>query len=1286
MARLASQIKAGFYPIQNSELLHITKFLKPNKRHGGRIIDPCSGEGVALAHLAMHLNYEAYANELEQYRAKKSRDVIDPLRDREMPLQDEGVIRTVGGDIAFLHVPTGGVQVCYLNPPYDHDLEWGRLELKFLKTATRYIQPDGILVLVIPESALVYKDLRRYVASFYHDVTVRRFSDANYRLFKQHVIFGRKNQKSQMASKKVMELLEGHLASQEVREIRISKVYKQDDPRDGSGLIYQMGTGLGPRPLTHNRIDEPNPEPPFRDEIAKQAIYGPQNWPEPEPYVPVMEWRRMASLSEPPEIVYRPPTPRAGQIFHYYGVQITPEDVAEDVEINGLHQSTQYQELFRSVEENMANLDPLMPLKEGHLLRVIAAGMLNSMILDNGQERIMLKGTAGKNVVSTTESVPRQDKPPATKQIFQEVPDPRIVTLDSKGNIKEIEREEIPLFLIKWMPQITALTEELYPPNYRFDLAGYSEKIGDRATLFTAQKHIVAATCLRLETERDALIVGEMGTGKTRMGAVVAAVMNYRRVLVACPPHLVSKWIRELENAVPEAEMLHLQSVGDVDTWMERDEQKKMQIGVMKFTTARAASGWRHSFDYWQFVDEETNRKFIQRAVDIADNVIPAQLTEKEQSQLRLWTKWRGLMSRRGVRNPISGVTLVDNKGLPISYADLNKSKVMRVDTSPAKPKTYQYSKERHWYNQAWQFTRQGDPEMPSYRDWAGFAEYGTIRSQANGQKPLPITRNRFPSKARVRLASYIKDKYPLRIDLCIYDEVQQLKAADSDQGMALARLAKASRKNLSMTGTIYGGRASTIFWILYRTADDMRKAYTDRQATGRKRIMLRKWVQDYGMYSWTETTAVEPGSSAQSGTRKTTTTPKEAPGSSPAMLPWLLNRTAFISLADLGMELPSFTEHAIPVTPDEEMADRLLAFDMEFGGEMRKRLALGDKSLLAAYLMGSIMWPDSPWRDEIITDPKTRGTPMEHVIGHIPKIRPFDAKYPKLFHPKEKVMLRQTLDEVKKGNNVLILCEQTRTRNITDQWVEMLERCKLKCVVLDSQKVSAAKREKWIAEQKKKGVQVLIAHAKSIETGLDLLEYPTILWMMVNYSVYTVLQASHRSYRIGQDKPINVYYYYYAGTMQETAVGLVAEKAAAAYATNGDSIDDQSLAAHVSLGSVEEQLMRVISSEDGGGLDETRSAQDYFTAANQAAQKAATIVGGYDMSRLDGQPEEEVTEAPEIVKPKPTTVIEGELVKPADPNQADLDRLAKLGFSPELFAKESVAEVLGATFTPALF
>jgi hypothetical protein len=1236
MARLASQIKAGFYPIANSELLHITKFLKPNKQYGGRIIDPCSGEGVALAHLAMYLNYEAYANEIEQHRAKRSRELIDPLRDRiTMPLQDEGVIRTVAGDIAFLHVPTGGVQVCYLNPPYDHEAEWGRLELKFLKTATRYIQPDGILILVVPETALAHKDMRRYIASFYHDVTVRRFSDANYRLFKQHVIFGRKNQKSQMASNAWAWL-----------------------------------------------TDSPDEYKPFRDEIAKQAIYGPQNWPEPGPYTPVMDWKRMPSLDEPPEIVYRPPTPRAGQIFHYYGNTITPDDVAEDVQVNGLHQSTQYKDLFRSVEENMANLDPLMPLKEGHLLRVIAAGMLNSMVLDNGYERIMIKGTAGKNVVSTTQSVPRKDKSPASKEIFQEVPDPRIVTLDSNGNIKEIERENIAQFLIQWMPQITALTEELYPPNYRFDLAGYGEKIGDRAQLFTAQKHIVAATCLRFETARDALIVGEMGTGKTRMGAVVAAVMNYRRVLVACPPHLVPKWIRELENAVPEAEMMHLESVKDVDAWMERDEQKKMQIGVIKFTTARAASGWRHSFDYWQFVDQKLNRKFIQRAVDIADNKIPVQLTEEEKTKLKLWPKWRALISRRGVRNPVSGVTLVDNKGLPISFEDLTKSKVMRVDTSPKKPKTYQYSKERHWHNPAWQFTRQGDPKMPGYRDWAGFSEAGTIRSQANGQKPLPITKDRFPSRAKVKLASYIKDKYPLRIDLCIYDEVQQLKAADSDQGMALARLAKASRKNLSMTGTIYGGRASTIFWILYRTASDLREAYTDRQAQGRKRIMLGKWIQNYGMYSWTETTSIEPASSAQSGTKKTTTSPKEAPGSSPAMLPWLLNRAAFISLADLGMQLPSFTEHAIAIEPEEEMKDRLLQFDMEFGSEMRKRLALGDKSLLGAYLMGSIAWADSPWRDEVITDPKTRGTPMEEVIGYIPKVRPFDEQYPKGFHPKEKAMLRQTLDEVKKGNNVLILCEQTRTRDITNEWVKMLEKCRIKCVVLDSQKVSAAKREKWIAEQNKKGVQVLIAHAKSIETGLDLLEYPTILWMMVNYSVYTVLQASRRSYRIGQHKPINVYYYYYANTMQETAVGLVAEKAAAAYATSGDSIDDQSLAAHVSLGSVEEQLMRVIATDENSGLDETKSAQDYFSAANEAAQKAATIVGGYDMSKLNGRPEE--AEAPEIVKPP--VVIEGELVKPADPNQADMDRLTKLGFQPELFAEENVADLLGATFVPELF
>lgn len=180
-------------------------------------------------------------------------------------------------------------------------------------------------------------------------------------------------------------------------------------------------------------------------------------------------------------------------------------------------------------------------------------------------------------------------------------------------------REDIPDFLVKWMPQLTALVEEMYPPRYRFDFAGYGDIIGDRASLFQAQKHAVAATCLRLSTERNANISGEMGTGKTRMGASVIPTMGYKRALVSCPPHLVGKWMRELKMAVPEAKIMHLETIKDVETWMARDKDKHIQIGVMKFTTARAASGWSHSLDYWQFIDTDLNAKFRKRAKDLQE-------------------------------------------------------------------------------------------------------------------------------------------------------------------------------------------------------------------------------------------------------------------------------------------------------------------------------------------------------------------------------------------------------------------------------------------------------------------------------------------------------------------------------------------------------------------------------------------------------------------------------------------------------------------------------------------
>ena len=56
----------------------------------------------------------------------------------------------------------------------------------------------------------------------------------------------------------------------------------------------------------------------------------------------------------------------------------------------------------------------------------------------------------------------------------------------------------------------------------------------------------------------------------------------------------------------PEAHIMTLKTLTAVNQWMSLDEQKQPQIGLMKFTTARAGSGWRPAYLWWElFTPEE---------------------------------------------------------------------------------------------------------------------------------------------------------------------------------------------------------------------------------------------------------------------------------------------------------------------------------------------------------------------------------------------------------------------------------------------------------------------------------------------------------------------------------------------------------------------------------------------------------------------------------------------------------------------------------------------------------
>jgi len=94
--------------------------------------------------------------------------------------------------------------------------------------------------------------------------------------------------------------------------------------------------------------------------------------------------------------------------------------------------------------------------------------------------------------------------------------------------------------------------------------------------------------------------------------------------------------------------------------------------------------------------------------------------------------------------------------------------------------------------------------------------------------------------------------------------------------------------------------------------------------------------------------------------------------------------------------------------------------------------------------------------------------------------------------------------------------------------------------------------REAWYERQAQQGVQVAIAHPKLVCLGLDLLDYTDLIFWETGYSLYTLRQASRRSWRIGQTEEVTVKYFAYAKTAQDTCLRLMGRKLLVALAIEG--------------------------------------------------------------------------------------------------------------------------------------
>ncbi len=389
----------------------------------------------------------------------------------------------------------------------------------------------------------------------------------------------------------------------------------------------------------------------------------------------------------------------------------------------------------------------------------------------------------------------------------------------------------------------------------------------------------------------------------------------------------------------------------------------------------------------------------------------------------------------------------------------------------------------------------------------------------------------------RFAVAEYLKRYFKGWFDFAIFDEVHELKSQDSAQGNAFGALASTARKSIALTGTLTGGYADDLRAILFRLNPET------LLSEGIRYQDVSRFVARYGVLERINRYRLDAEDNISSRGKKGSSIVKRRPGISPRIFgQHLMGSTAFLRLEDIALDLPPFTEQVIACQMDQELAKAYFKLQNELIAAVRAELQRGSKRLLSTYLQSLLSYPDRPFGNEPIVD---RGDEYERVVA-----TPVELSRDTIFS-KENRLVELVKEELKQKRRVFVFCHFTATKDVTERLKRILTDDGIKTEILKSS-VAPENREQWILDREKEGVECIIAGIKLVETGVDLLAWPTLVFYQCSYNIYSLRQASRRSWRIGQTQDVKLFYMFYQDTLSEKALQLIGSKLSAALSIEG--------------------------------------------------------------------------------------------------------------------------------------
>ena len=711
------------------------------------------------------------------------------------------------------------------------------------------------------------------------------------------------------------------------------------------------------------------------------------------------------------------------------------------------------------------------------------------------------------------------------------------------------------LFVPLFDPSKEPLSPEVLAVNqYIHDHAGYS--------LYDAQLAVAESVKRQLQRNKVGLIVAECGAGKTKIGAAAIAstaaglYAQHKNAglfktfnVVLCPSHVTKKWVREVEETVPNTFAAVVHSIQEFDHLYQMYER-----------------GTKSCF---AILSKEKARDGYMRA--------PAVL-------YRQWNR-EGLQIDRKTPLPDCGAAN-ERPDTPVFCCPECGTAVManisRDGTVYRIPANSLFFRREHRENHKCEacgaslWTALNPSAWGRQKAWAKIGDYGFVyrplidehirkaKSEALKEKlgdlsmtPGAVSAARGANRA-FPLSSYIKRKYKGRIYGLIVDELHQYNNK-SGQGDAMAELYDTAKKVVGMTATLINGYSSGIFYLRYRMVPSLMKK------DGKDYETPTEFDKEYGVIQTTYE-EVEPEYNSNRRTVQSRVSTRLLPGVSPLVYSrFLLEYTSFLSLSDMGKDLPDYEEIPVPLDMPEQVRENYKRAEQVLQKVLKEDRKTANK-LLSTYMNLLTVYPDQPYDQPEIVHP---------INGNV-ILTPANAACFDDILPKEEKVLQIVRDKVAAGGRVLVYTSWTRTDS-QQKLLKLLTQAGYRTEILATT-VPPNKREEWVEKRVRSGLQVLITNQKCVETGLDLNDFTTLIFYSMGFNLFTLRQASRRSWRINQAAPrVEVYLLYYKDTLQAKAMKLMASKLAVAGIIEG-TLSEEGLAAMSDVRDLTSQMAKELS------------------------------------------------------------------------------------------------------------